>query len=56
MVLLLIKSPASSVKELYKYSSSRAAMGLKNLWAMKISGPKKAMHFWKVLYLALIYA
>ena len=32
----------------------RAAMGLKNLWATKVSGPNKAMHFWKVHYLALI--
>ena len=30
---------------------SRAAMGVKNLWAMKVSGPQKAMHFWKVHYL-----
>ena len=29
-------------------------MELKNLWAMKVLGPKKAMHFWQVLYLDLI--
>ena len=33
---------------------SRVAMGLKNLWARKVLGPKNAMRFWKVLYLALI--
>ena len=33
---------------------SRAAMGVKNLWATKVLGPKKAMHFWKVHYLPLI--
>ncbi len=29
-------------------------MGMKNLWATKVSGRKKAMHFWKVHYLPLI--
>ncbi len=29
-------------------------MGVKNHWAMKVSAPKKAMHFWKVHYLPLI--
>ena len=28
-------------------------MGVKNLWATNVSGPKKAMHFWKVHYLPL---
>ncbi len=35
-------------------ASSRVASGVKNLWATNFSGPKKAMHFWKVHYLALI--
>ena len=33
--------------------NSRAATGVKNLWATNIFGPKKRMHFWKVHYLAL---
>ena len=32
-------------------SSSRAARGVKNLWATNFSGAKIAMHFWKVLCL-----
>ena len=29
-------------------------MGVKNLWATKVSWPKKGMHFWKVHYLAFM--
>ena len=39
----------------YQYMSnepnSRVAIGVKNLWATNILGPKKAMHFRKVHYL-----
>ncbi len=34
--------------------NSQMAMGVKNLWATKVSGPKKAMHFCIVHYLPLI--
>ncbi len=41
-----------SLSLLHRYS--RAARGVKNLWATKVSGPQKAMHFQKVHYLCLI--
>ena len=33
---------------------SQVARGAKSFWARYFSGPKKAMHFWKVHYLAFI--
>ena len=35
---------------IFRIFYSPVAIGVKNLWAMKVSGPKKAMHFRKVHY------